>query len=611
MRTSTSPARATPADSAAFEAFYKDVRGRLLLQAWALTGDLPAAQKAVRDGLVVAWHHWRKVSLLDDPEAYVRPVAWNRALRRATARPFHRERGFDEDLRATLSALHKLPLLQRRILLLAHLTTLPLDQLAREVGVPEVNAERELQAATTAFARERRVPATEILGLFQPMAAQLREIRWPRPTILTRAGAGRRRLHTGIGAAIALAAFVSSGVIATDADGSRPGLDTLTLRGPAGPVRVPTYPLATEDLLSEGIVTNELPGTWTTELTSNNTSGDGLVLPCQRQRFADRDAEAALMRTLTSSDRRSVGQATEVSATPAAAHATWQASLAWYAGCAEPRIQLMSTRSVSGIGDEAMLVVLKDWGSSERTIVASVARTGVLTTTLVTAEPGAAPRPVSDNTDLLSLAVTKLCALPRAGRCAGEVGTATVAPLPIGKHPAMLSTVDLPPVAGVDQPWDATDPVAATTNLAATRCDSSAFRGRGITAGLTRTFVVPAATALPAQFGLTQTTGTWSSAKAAASFVQDVREKLASCPKRDLGTEVSPIETSSTKSSDLSAWRVRVDISENSSVVFLMAIVRAGSEVAQIGFVPAPSHTIADGDFVELAHRAADRLPLT
>lgn len=45
--------RITADDHTAFETFYKDVRNRLLLQTWALTGDLAAAEKAVRDAFVV------------------------------------------------------------------------------------------------------------------------------------------------------------------------------------------------------------------------------------------------------------------------------------------------------------------------------------------------------------------------------------------------------------------------------------------------------------------------------------------------------------------------------------------------------------------------------
>ena len=43
-----------------FDAFYKETRSRLLLQTYALTGDLPASRSAVRDTFVVAWHHWRE-----------------------------------------------------------------------------------------------------------------------------------------------------------------------------------------------------------------------------------------------------------------------------------------------------------------------------------------------------------------------------------------------------------------------------------------------------------------------------------------------------------------------------------------------------------------------
>ena len=53
-----------------FDAFYKDARERLLLQTYALTGDLPARARAVRDAFVIAWHHWRKVSRREDPEAW-------------------------------------------------------------------------------------------------------------------------------------------------------------------------------------------------------------------------------------------------------------------------------------------------------------------------------------------------------------------------------------------------------------------------------------------------------------------------------------------------------------------------------------------------------------
>src|SRR5215212_1597200 len=100
-------------DPAAFDEFYKSTRTRLLQQTLALTGDLPASRSAVRDAFVAAWHHWRKVSRLEDPEGWVRPLAWRHAQRRHSARIFHRDRKLDPEIRATLDALAKLPLTQR------------------------------------------------------------------------------------------------------------------------------------------------------------------------------------------------------------------------------------------------------------------------------------------------------------------------------------------------------------------------------------------------------------------------------------------------------------------------------------------------------------------
>ena len=188
--------RSNPRSPEGFEAFYKDVRGRLLLQTYALTGDLHAAQRAVRDAMVVAWHHWRKVSRLEQPEDYVRPLAWTRAQRRSSARWWARQKDLDAETRATLDALAKLSTTQRKVLLLTHLTALPIDDMSREVGVTRASAERELQTASAQFAVHREVPSTAIRGVLEAIAPALESVRWPRPSIVMRAGSARRaRAH--------------------------------------------------------------------------------------------------------------------------------------------------------------------------------------------------------------------------------------------------------------------------------------------------------------------------------------------------------------------------------------------------------------------------------
>ena len=595
-------------DPQAFEAFYKTVRARLLLQTWALTGDLAAAQKGVRDALVITWHHWAKVSRLEDPESWVRPQAWSHAQRRHAARPFHRERNVDPEIRATLQALGKLHVLPRKILLLAHLTTLPLDQLAREVGVPQARVEKELQSATAALSLERGVPTTHILGLFEPMSLELEHTRWPRTTIITRAGSNRRRAHTAIGAAVTVAAFVGSGFVAYADGGQHPRLDTLQLRAPRTRDAPASYELPASRLLSDTQVDAQLKGTWTTELTSDNSTGDGLVLPCQQARFADKQADATLARTFNGPHQLTTGQTIEVSATTARAEAAYTSALQWYGGCTDARVQLVSTQQVSGVGDNANLVVLRDWGAPAHQIVVGVARTGALTTTVASSTTPTTPqqRSVAAALQLLGQAVTQLCTLPRHGACTTSPATTAMPPLPTGTHPELLSAVDLPPVAGVDQPWVGTEPAPATTNVAATRCDGTVFHTAGVHGDLTRSFVIPTATGLDPQFGLTETVGAFATPQAAKTFVAGVRTKLAACPQKDLGSKVDQLENDTTP--DMTVWRVTVSLSDKSSVIYLMAILRQGSNVAQVGFVPSGASTIGDPDFVALAHRAADRL---
>src|SRR6187549_323518 len=83
------PPSGTPSGTTAgpdFDEFYLTSRRRLVLETYALTGDLSAARSAVRDAFEAACHHWRKVSRLPDPEEWVRPRAWAMAQRRHIAR---------------------------------------------------------------------------------------------------------------------------------------------------------------------------------------------------------------------------------------------------------------------------------------------------------------------------------------------------------------------------------------------------------------------------------------------------------------------------------------------------------------------------------------------
>jgi DNA-directed RNA polymerase specialized sigma24 family protein len=605
-----------------FDAFYKDTRSRLLLQTYALTGDLPAARSAVRDSFIVAWHHWRKVSRQDDPVAWVRPYAWSHAQRRHTARIWHRDKNLDPEVRATLEALAKLPLGQRKTLLLTHLASLSMGEMAQEAGMSRAEAERKLQLATSQFSVHRSTPTTSIRPLIDALRGPVEAASWPRPTIVRRAGSARRRTHTLIGVAAAAAAVVLSGTLVTDLDGVRASLDRDPLAtspsqtSAAGAPSVPSPPeFSGDDLLSAHQVEDYVVGrNWQERETSDNTDGDGLVLPCQQSRYADPRGAGALLRTFGAKPRKggeeaSVFQLTEISGSVRSARQAFDTTLEWYAGCNDRRLQLMTTHRVTELGDSANVLVLRSWAGERPTLVVGVTRSGAITTTTMTFTPPATAPSPDRAARLAAAALNGLCARPEAGACASRPRLERSAPIPVGDAPGMLSEVDLPPVTRVMKPWVGTEPRRASVNVAATGCDNTSFTGKQVSNGLTRSFVIPTAS-LPATFGITETVGTLPGARARA-FVADVRRELDACPDRDrgLGTEVTRLAQRQSKARDLTAWRLTTELDDRRSVTYLMGIVREGTAVGQVGFVPEPGVTMGPGDFVSLLVRAGERLP--
>jgi DNA-directed RNA polymerase specialized sigma24 family protein len=618
-----------------FDAYYAETRTRLLHEAYALTGDAPAARAAVRDAFVVAWHHWRKVGPLDDRDGYIRPLAFRRARRRHTARIWHRDKSLAPEVKTTLDALSKLSTRQRELLVLNALSALSLTDIGRMVGLPRSDAERELQTATSQFALHRDVPTTEVRRLLSDLAEPLESIRWPRATVIRRSGAARRRTHTVIGAGLATAALVASGSLVATGSGAEAtslseekATEGVTVHAPVtttGEQIIEESAMLSDDQLSRFGPALD----WSETRTTDNLAGNGLLAPCQRERFSDPDGVTALARTwegsTTRSVRKTVGkgdkertrkrrvtqvestavQIVEMSRDADQAAQSFETASLWYAGCTDPRTQLLSTRTVKRVGDDARTFRLRSWGRSPASISVGVARTGNLVVTNVVRSEG---RAVSDKAALtgLAAAVNGVCGTDGAATCAGRARGRASLPLDVGTPAGLLSVVDLPPVSAVRGPWVGTDPERARTNYAATRCDRTTFQGRGISRALTRTFLFPE-TPNASQLGLTQTVGAMKDA-AARRFVETVRTRVRQCGQANLGTSVTQLTSSSTRARDLSVWSLSIELNDRQSFPFLMAIVRDGQAVSQLGFAPDRNMTMSRGDFTALSHRVLERL---
>lgn len=149
-------------DADSFDDFYRTTRVRVCAYVYVLTGDFAEAQDAAQEAYVRAWERWRTVGGYADPEAWIRGVAWRiaanrwrKARNRLTA---HRRYGAapptpgpNEDSVAVTGALRRLPAPQRVAIVLHHLVGLPVEQVARDTGVPVGTVKARLSRGRTAL----------------------------------------------------------------------------------------------------------------------------------------------------------------------------------------------------------------------------------------------------------------------------------------------------------------------------------------------------------------------------------------------------------------------------------------------------------------------------
>ncbi len=151
-------------DEQEFDDFYAASFSRLTGQLYAMIGNRDEAQECVQEAFVRAWSHRRKLAQAEHPEAWVRTTAYRLAVsrwRRTTlgrrspdlaVSPSLTTEPANENRVALVNALRQLPEAQRRALVLHHLCDLPVQEVAREVGVPEGTIKARLSRGRAALA---------------------------------------------------------------------------------------------------------------------------------------------------------------------------------------------------------------------------------------------------------------------------------------------------------------------------------------------------------------------------------------------------------------------------------------------------------------------------
>jgi RNA polymerase sigma-70 factor (ECF subfamily) len=136
---------------------------RLVVQIYAICGDLAVAEDAVQDAFVAAVRKRSQLNRLDNPEAWIRTVAlnsvrhgWRHAsvVRRYQARVPGQQQAVEAGPEhvAIVTALRQLDPGQREVVVLHHLADLPVGEVAAQLGIPEGTVKSRLSRARTRLA---------------------------------------------------------------------------------------------------------------------------------------------------------------------------------------------------------------------------------------------------------------------------------------------------------------------------------------------------------------------------------------------------------------------------------------------------------------------------
>jgi RNA polymerase sigma-70 factor (ECF subfamily) len=147
-----------------FEAFYTATYERLVGQLLVVTGSLQDAEDVVQEAFVRACGRWSYMRDYQIPEAWVRRAALHLAasgLRRARRRakllvrlgPAADVPALSVEAVALTRTLRRLPLRGRQVLVLHHAVGLPVQEVARELGVPVGTVTARLSRARATLAR--------------------------------------------------------------------------------------------------------------------------------------------------------------------------------------------------------------------------------------------------------------------------------------------------------------------------------------------------------------------------------------------------------------------------------------------------------------------------
>ena len=675
-------------ETAEFDAFYGQARRGILVQALVTTGDPLQAARATVGVFEDAWRSWGRVRRDDDPAAWARRRLHGRAPSRGDAEAGTEPPAPDEEQQALLATFAGLTADQRRAWALVEVAGLSQEAAAAESDLGSdafatalEAARKKLRFPTGSHATDREdapdapvhmraqelpgpgpgsgdPPAREsahgdpdhvdhadhpghgsddpwtthdVLVVLDDLA---RRFTLPAPPQLRSgrrgSGGGSLKSLVRLGAAAAVVVLVAGGAYAVVTeldDGSGPAIPSGDRPGGDRQAEVPA-----SALLAAGGLADLGRGDWQESATTADPGNTGPGSVCQQAGSPDPAALGVQERRFESSSAAAQETLT-VSRSSELAEAAYDRTVGWWSACTG-RTVLLQGSYASDVGDESLILTLRDWSEPTASYTVALGRAGAANVSIVSVDPtAAAPSPPEqlpgtpqEAADALARALAAACELEAATCDGAGGGDATVQrvapPSPAGSR-GLLSTVDLPPPGDLSLAWSASPPVAADgeirptdTQSAVTPCDDLAFGEEGARNVYTRTFEVPGDPDLPSYFGLAETVGTFDTDQRASEVVDAVVDRFDSCAsrldsarvaafRRDLSDEVGSPEQPVSESA---VWGLGYDQEDSGRVFVRTAVVRNGRAVARVTFTPGPQNDMTPEQFAVVVTRATARL---
>ena len=153
---------AQAAEQVAFDDVYAASYPRVVRHVFAFTGDLTEAQDCAQEAFIKAYLRWSAVSEYDDPEAWVRTVAFRLAISRwrktrNSLLAWRKQGAADQpelspDHVALVTALRAISAPQREAIVLHHLVGMSVDEIAEQTSTPSGTIKARLSRGRAALA---------------------------------------------------------------------------------------------------------------------------------------------------------------------------------------------------------------------------------------------------------------------------------------------------------------------------------------------------------------------------------------------------------------------------------------------------------------------------